>query len=66
MKIKEIREMDKKEIEEKIKELRKDLMIERMQVSMHTQLKSPKIIKQKKKTIARMLTVLQTKNGGSA
>ena len=60
MKVKEIREFNEKELEEKVKELKEELFNLRFQHSIN-QLDNPMKIVETKKTIARLLTVLREK-----
>lgn len=62
MKIKEIRLKTSEEMQSKIVELRRELVKERAQVALGSQLKSPRKIYQLRKTIAQMLTLLQERN----
>ena len=62
MKIKEIRAKNEADLNKELAELRKELIKENAQVATGTQLKSPKRIKQIKKTVAKILTVLNEKN----
>ncbi|HJO01911.1 MAG: 50S ribosomal protein L29 [Candidatus Woesearchaeota archaeon] len=61
MKIKEIRSMDKNSLNEKMLELKKELVKMNAQVSTGTALKNPGQVKKIKKTIARILTADQKK-----
>ncbi len=61
MKAKEIRDKNEEELQQKIVELKKDLIKEYAQVATGTQLKSPGQIKQMNKTIARIHTILHEK-----
>ncbi len=61
LKSKDIKSMTKEELEEKLRELKKEIMKERVQISTGTALKSPGQIKATKKTIARILTHLNQK-----
>lgn len=58
IKTKDLRAMPKKELEEKINELRKELMKENAQVATGTIPKNPGNIRNIKKTIARIHTIL--------
>ena len=62
MKAKEIRDKNEEELQQKIVELKKDLIKEYAQVATGTQLKSPGQIKNMNKTIARIHTILHEKN----
>ena len=57
MKSKEIRGMDKNTLNEKILELKKDLIKMNAQVAIGTALKNPGQVRKIKKTIARILTI---------
>ena len=57
MNAKELRELSKQDIEDKLIELRKELIKENAQVATGTTPKSPGQMKQMKKTIARILTI---------
>ena len=59
MKIKDARVLKDAEIKSKIAELRKELIKHNAQVATGTTLKSPGQLKQAKKAIARLLTVLR-------
>ncbi|MBW2991677.1 50S ribosomal protein L29 [Candidatus Woesearchaeota archaeon] len=61
MKIKELKSLSKTELEEKLAEIRKQLMKDNTQVSSGTTPKSPGLIKANKKTIAKILTILKQK-----
>lgn len=61
MKIKEIRAMSKADLENKLKDLKKDLIKENAQVNTGTTPKNPGQIKQIKKTIAKIITILKQK-----
>jgi large subunit ribosomal protein L29 len=61
MKIKEIKSMGAEDLNGKLDELRKDLVKHNAQIATGTTPKSPGQVKQIKKTIARILTVLKTK-----
>jgi len=62
MKTKELREMSKKALKEKLAELRLSLIRENVQVKTGTQVKNPGMIKKTKKTIARIHTILNNNN----
>ncbi|MFQ5474644.1 MAG: 50S ribosomal protein L29 [Candidatus Nanoarchaeia archaeon] len=64
MKAKEIRSMHEKDIESRVRELRKELIKHNAQVATGTQVKSAGSIKQTKKTIARLMTILSEKRRG--
>ena len=57
MKSKEIRGMDKNTLNEKILELKKELIKMNAQVAIGTALKNPGQVRKIKKTIARILTI---------
>ena len=57
MKLKEIRNLEKNAFDEKIAEMKKELVKINAQVAIGTTLKNPGHAKQIKKTIARMLTI---------
>jgi large subunit ribosomal protein L29 len=61
MKLKELKNLSKAELEEKISEIKKQLMKDNTQVSSGTIPKNPGLIKANKKTIARILTILKQK-----
>ena len=61
MKNKELRAMGKEELQSKILELKKDLMKLNTQVSTGTNVKESGQIKKIKKTIARILTIIKSK-----
>jgi len=58
LKIKEIRSLPKDELKNRLEELRKELVKLNAQIATGTTPKSPGQIKQIKKTVARILTVL--------
>jgi large subunit ribosomal protein L29 len=62
MRAKEIRDKSEEELQQKIIELKKDLIKEYAQVATGTQLKSPGQIKKMNKTIARIHTIIHEKN----
>lgn len=61
MKSKELRNMGAEELSKKVQELRKDLIKENAQIATGTTPKSPAKIKNMKKTIARILTIIKEK-----
>lgn len=61
LKIKEIRDMPKEELKNRLDELRKELIKLNAQIATGTTPKSPGQLKQIKKTVARILTVLERK-----
>lgn len=62
MKAKEIRSMDKNTLNEKILELKKELVKMNAQVAMGTALKNPGQVKKLKKIVARILTINNQKS----
>lgn len=64
MKAKEIRAMSEADIQIKLAELGKELIKHNAQIATGTQVKSPGQIKQTKKAIARLNTVLLEKTSG--
>ncbi|MBW2974213.1 50S ribosomal protein L29 [Candidatus Woesearchaeota archaeon] len=62
MKIKEIRSMDKGDLSVKLEELKKELIKLNAQVAVGTVPKSPGHVRQVKKNIAKILTVIHEKN----
>ncbi len=62
MKIKEIRSMNKEDLEAKLEELKKELIKLNAQISTGTTPKSPGQVKQIKKNIAKILTILNEKS----
>lgn len=58
MKIKEIREKKPEELKEKLNELKKELIKLNTQIATGTTLKNPGGVRKIKKTIAKILTVL--------
>lgn len=64
MKIKEIRSMSKEDLQVKLEELKKELIKINAQISTGTTPKSPGHVKQIKKSIAKILTILQEKLKG--
>jgi large subunit ribosomal protein L29 len=62
MKSKEIRKTDKNIINEKILELQKELVKINAQVAIGTSIKNPGQVKNIKKTIARILTIITENN----
>ncbi len=57
MKTKELRGLSKEEQDKKLDELHKELMQDRSQMSAGTPPKSPGLMKERKKTIARIHTI---------
>ncbi len=64
MKRREIMELDKSEYHNKLSELRKELVKLNAQANAGTAMKNPGLLKQTKKNIARMLTLMNQKQGG--
>ena len=64
LKIKEIRSMPKEDLKNRLDELKKELIKLNAQIATGTAPKSPSQLKQIKKTVARILTVLETKESG--
>ena len=62
MKVKEIRSMSKDDLDTKLVELKKELLKLNAQISTGTTPKSPGQVKQVKKNIARILTILSEKS----
>lgn len=62
MRAKEIRGMDKNTLNEKLLELKKELVKMNAQVAMGTALKNPGQVKKLKKTVARILTINNQKS----
>ena len=62
MKAKEIRSMDKNTLNEKIIELKKELVKVNAQVATGTALKNPGQVKKIKKTLAKILTISNQKD----
>ncbi len=61
LRIKEIKSMAVEDLKARLEELRKDLIKQNAQIATGTTPKSPGQIKQMKKTIARILTVMKNK-----
>jgi len=57
MKFKELKNMSKEEVQKKMNEIKKELMQDYAQISAGTPPKSPGMLRQRKKTIARILTL---------
>ena len=62
MKRKEMQSKSKDDLQKKAHELRKELIKEKAQVAIGSQLKSPRKIHQLRKTVARIETLLQQKD----
>ncbi len=65
MKFKELKEFGTSSLGEKLQEIRKELMKENAQVATKTTPKSPGKIRELKRTIARIHTLLKQKEGES-
>jgi len=61
MKINDLRQMNNAELDEKLVELRKELIKHNAQISTGTTPKSPGQVREVKKTIAKILTIKKTK-----
>ncbi len=61
LKIKEIRGMTKEDLNDKLEELKKELIKINAQIATGTTPKSPGQVRQIKKTIARILTIIKDK-----
>jgi large subunit ribosomal protein L29 len=61
-KTKELRGMPKEELEKRLDELRKDLLKDNSQIATGTAPKNPGNLKKNKKSIARILTIINEKN----
>jgi len=61
MKIKEIKQISKEDLEKKLIELKKDLMRYNSQISTSTPPENPGMVKATKKTIAKIITLLKSK-----
>ena len=61
LKIKEITAMNEEDLKNRLVEIRKDLIKQNAQIATGTTPKSPGQVKQMKKTIARILTVMKSK-----
>ena len=62
IRIKELQQMEKAQLESRLKELKKDIMKINTQRSTGSNPENPGKIKQIKKTIARIITLLKNKN----
>jgi len=60
MKAKELRALSRKDLRKKLEELRKDLIKENSSIATGTTPKSPGKVKNMKKTIARIMTIIQS------
>lgn len=58
MKTKELRSLQRKELEDRLSESRLELVKLEAQVAMHTQIKNPGHIRRLKRNMAQMLTIL--------
>ena len=65
MKAKEISEMNEENLNTRLEELRKELVKHNTQIATGTTPKSPGQLKQIKKNIAKILTILHEKNKGT-
>lgn len=63
MKYRELKELDASELSEKLSELKKELMKHNAQISTGTTPKSPGQVRQIKKTIAKIFSLLENKEG---
>ena len=63
MKAKQVRAMTKEDIVSKISELRKELIKLNTQISSGTNIKNPAMVKNTKRTVARLLHELKNKEG---
>ncbi|MBT3303777.1 50S ribosomal protein L29 [Candidatus Woesearchaeota archaeon] len=61
MKSKELRDLNNADLQNKLKELKKELMQDYSQISTGTPPKSPGMLKQRKKTIAKILTITNSR-----
>ncbi len=61
MKIKELKQMDEKELEKKLEELRKELIKYNAQISTSTPPENPGNVRKIKKTIAKIITIIKSK-----
>ena len=61
MKAKELRDLSNEDLQNKLKELRKELMQDYSQISAGTPPKSPGMLKQRKKTIAKIMTITNSR-----
>lgn len=66
MKKKDLQSKSVDELQKEVYELRRELIKERAQVAIGSQLKSPRKIYQLRKTVARIETILHQKKGGNA
>jgi large subunit ribosomal protein L29 len=62
MKFKEIKALSQEELEKKLIELKRELMKEQVQISTGTSPKSPGKLREMKKTVAKVLSLLEVKN----
>ncbi|MBI2672494.1 50S ribosomal protein L29 [Candidatus Woesearchaeota archaeon] len=63
MKFEELKKMDQEKLKTKILDLRKELIILNSKRARGTTLEKPALIKNTKKTIAKILTILNSKQG---
>ncbi len=61
MKAKELRELSNDDLQNKLIELKKELMQDYAQISAGTSPKSPGMLKQRKKTIAKIMTITNSR-----
>lgn len=61
MKAKELRDLSNEDLQNKLKELKKELMQDYAQISAGTPPKSPGMLKQRKKTIAKIMTITNSR-----
>ena len=65
MKAKELAKLTEKELIEKLREMKNQLIKERAQVARGTQTKNPMIIRNTRKTIARIMQIVGAKKEGT-
>ena len=65
MKAKELAKLTEKELVEKLREMKNQLIKERAQVARGTQTKNPMIIRNTRKTIARIMQIVGAKKEGT-
>lgn len=61
MKLRELRQLDKKELEKRLEELRKELMKYNAQISTSTPPENPGNVRKIKRTIAKIITISKEK-----
>jgi len=64
MKIKEMRQLSNEDLNSKIAELKKEILKINAQVATGTQIQNPAQLRQNKRSVAKLLTVLKEKTGG--